>query len=132
MRRAPLAFVAAGILAGLAPPALAQAAASDSGDVRCMLVLQTVAKDPKQREAAAKGIYFYTGRLSAHGPLARVTPLMVAEAKKMNTPAIIQGELTRCGGELSRKTSELQEVSQRLQKELGPPPAASAAPVAKQ
>lgn len=131
MRLALLAFVAAGLLAGLAPPAFAQSAASDSADVRCLMVLQAVAKDPAQREAAARGVYYYSGRLSARGPLARIEATMIAEGKKMNAPAIVQGELTRCGGELSQKTSELQAISQRLQKTFGPPPAATGAPVAK-
>jgi hypothetical protein len=132
MRHAALAFVAATLLAGLAPPAFAQAPAGDTADVRCLLVLQAVGNDPKQREAAARGIYYYLGKLSARGPVGRAESLMVAEGKKMNAAPIVQGELSRCGGELSQKTSELQAVNQRLQKAFGPPTAApAAAPPAK-
>lgn len=130
MRHAALAIAVATALAGLAPPAFAQATANDTADVRCLLVLQAVGNDPKQREAAARGVYYYAGKLSARGAIARIAPVMVAEGKKMNAPQIVQGELTRCGGELSQRTSELQAVNQSLQKAFGAPPAAKAAPPA--
>lgn len=131
MRHAAFALAAAAILAGLAPAAFAQAPAPDTADVRCLMVLQVVGKDPKQREAAARGVYYYIGRLSARGPLARVETVMLAEGKKMNTPQVVQAELGRCGAELSQRTSELQAINQRLQKAFGPPPAAPAASPAK-
>lgn len=131
MRHVALAFAAAAVLAGLAPPAFAQANAADVADVRCLLVLQAVGNDPKQREAAGRGVFYYIGKLSARGPIGRVEPLMVAEGKKMNAPQIVQGELSRCGGELSQKSSELQAVNQRLQKAFGPPAGAPAATPAK-
>jgi len=131
MRHVALACAAAAIVAGLAPPAFAQAPAADSADVRCLLVLQAVGNDPKQRDAAARGIYYYVGKLSARGPIARVEQTMVTEGKKMNAAAIVQAELSRCGGELTQKTGELQAVNQRLQKAFGPPRAPAAPPPAK-
>lgn len=126
MRHAALAIAAAAaaVLTGAASPAFAQAA-GDTPDVRCLMVLQVVGRDPNQRDQAARGVFFYIGRLGAKGPLARIEPLMVAESKKMNTPQILQAELSRCGAELNQRGNELQALNQKLQKELGPPPAAA-------
>lgn len=132
MRHAALVFAAAAVLGGLAPPAFAQASGGDAPDVRCLMVLQVIGRDPKQRDQAARGVFFYLGRLGARGPLSRVEPVVLAEGKKMNTPQILQSELARCGAELNQRGKELEALNQRLQKEFGPPPgAAKAAPPAK-
>lgn len=125
MRHAVLAFTAAATLAGLASPAFAQAAA-DTADVRCVMVLQAVSRDPNQRENAAKGVYFYMGKLGSRGALSRVEAVMMAEGPKISTPQAAQTELTRCGNELSQRSNELQAVNQRLAAKFGPPPAAPA------
>lgn len=122
MRYAALA-VAAAAMAAPAAPAMAQAG-TDAGDVRCVMVLQTVSRDPNQRDQAARGIFYYLGRITARGPVARVESIMVAESKKMGTPQILQAELTRCAGELNQRGNELQAVNQRLQKQFGSPAAA--------
>ncbi len=129
MRPFALALAAGAMLAGLAPTAFAQAPASDAGDVRCLMVLQAVGNDPKQRDAAARGVYYYLGRLSARGPVARLEASMLAEGRKMNAPAAVQAELSRCGAELNQRTGELQAINQRLQKQFAPP--AKGAPPAK-
>jgi hypothetical protein len=125
MRHAALALAAAATLGGLASPSLAQAPA-DSADVRCTMVLQAVSRDPKQREQAARGIYYYMGKLAARGSLARTEAIMIAEGKKMQGAQQLQAELGRCGAELSQRSNELMAVNQRLQKQFGPPPAAPA------
>lgn len=126
MRHAVLALTAAAILAGSASPALAQAAA-DTADVRCVMVLQAVARDPNQRDSAARGVYFYLGKLATRGPISRVEPVMLAEGRKMNSAPVVQAELGRCGGELSARSGELQAANQKLAKQLEPPPAAAPA-----
>ena len=118
MRIVVLALAAA--LAAPAAPAFAQAP-DDRGDVRCLLVLQAIGRDPKQKENAGRGVYFYMGRLSARGALARTEPIMLAEAKALSTPALLQAELTRCGAELTKRTAEMQAVNQRLAKLAQPP-----------
>ena len=128
MRYAALAFMAAAVLTGAASPALAQSAA-DAADVRCMMVLQALSRDPAQREQAGRGLFYYIGRVTARGPLARIEPMMIAEGKKMSTPQQIKTELARCGAELNQNGGELQAINQRLQKQFGPPP--GAAPPAK-
>lgn len=121
MRIATLALVAA--LAAPAVPALAQTP-DDRADVRCMLVLQAVARDPAQQQNAARGVYYYMGRLAARGGIVRVEPTIAAEARALSAaPAQMQTELGRCGGELTKRTGELQAAMQRLQAQA-PKPAA--------
>lgn len=125
MRIAILALAA--VLAVPAAPAFAQSA-DDRGDVRCLLVLQAVGRDPKQQENAARGVYYYMGRLAARGGIVRIEPLMVAEAKALSTtPGQLQAELTRCGAELGKRTAEMQAANKRLQAQAPRPPAKPAA-----
>lgn len=126
MRQAVLAITAAAAVCGPATPAFAQAAAADTADTRCIMVLQAVSRDPAQRDNAVRGVYYYMGRLATRGSLARVEAVMVSEGKKMNSPQLVQAELTRCGGELSTRSAELQAVNERLAKQFGPPPTAPA------
>jgi hypothetical protein len=128
MRPWILAISAVAIMAGATQPAAAQAVGNDLTDSKCILVLQAVGQDPKQRDQAARGIFFYLGRLSARGPLARLEPILVAEGKKLNTPQLLQAELARCGGELNQRSGELQAINKNLQKQFG---AAAAPPVKK-
>lgn len=130
MRHAVLALTAAALLSGAAAPALAQAPPADVNDTRCLMVLQVIGRDPNQRDQAARGVFFYVGRLGARGPLSRIEPIMVAESKKMGTPQLLQAELTRCSAELNQRGGELQAINQKLAKDLGPPPAAAPAPKA--
>ncbi|RAK68862.1 hypothetical protein DJ019_02275 [Phenylobacterium kunshanense] len=89
------------------------------------MVLQVVARDPKQAEQASKGMFYYLGRLTARGPTARIEGLMKAEATRLQ-PKQAQAELQRCGSELSARTKEYQAVGQRLAAAARPPAAAPA------
>lgn len=130
MRLAAPILAAAVALTG-APPALAQTATADQADARCLMVLQFVARDPKQQDQAAKGMLYYLGRLSTRGSIARVEAIMKAEAPKM-AAAQAQAELVRCSGELNTRTKEYQAVAQRLAAAArATAPAAPAAPVKK-
>jgi hypothetical protein len=130
MRPAALILALAATLAG-AGSASAQAMTPDQSDVRCLMVLQVVGRDPKQAEQAARGIYFYLGRLTARGSTARIEGLLKAEAPKLQ-PQQAQTELARCGTELNGRTKELQAVNERLAAQFGAPagkaPAFRAAP----
>ncbi|TAJ73181.1 MAG: hypothetical protein EPO51_05965 [Phenylobacterium sp.] len=125
MRYAALALAAA-VLAGATSPAAAQSA-GDVADTRCIMVLQAVSRDPAQRESAARGVFYYMGRVASRGPLPRIEAIMAAQGKTMNTPQAVQAELTRCGAELSQRGAEIQAVNQNLVKRFGPPPAAAPA-----
>ncbi|MFZ5721866.1 MAG: hypothetical protein ACOY5Y_20615 [Pseudomonadota bacterium] len=113
-----LALIAiAGAVAAWAPPAVAQTPA-DRGDVRCLLVLQAVGRDPNQRDQAVQGIYYFLGKLNARGGLTRVEPLVLSEARSL-TAQQAQSELARCGGELNKQNGDLQAMNQRLQAAAG-------------
>ena len=120
MRAAALTLALAASLAGGVGSAAAQALTPDQSDVRCLMVLQVVGRDPKQAEQAARGIYFYLGRISSRGPTARLEGLLKAEAPKL-APQQAQTELARCGTELNNRTKELQAVNQRLAAQFAPP-----------
>lgn len=119
MRLAMLAF--AGAIAAAAPPAAAQTPA-DRADVRCLLVLQAVSRDPEQREKAAQGIFYYLGKFQVRGGVTRLEPMILAEAKAL-TPQQAQTELARCGAELHKQTQDLQAANKRVQAAASPPPA---------
>lgn len=110
MRYAAL-ILAAGL--ALAGPVAAQPLTADQADVRCLMVMQVVARDPKNADQGAKGALFYLGRLSARGSTARIEAIIRTEAPKMPAQQA-QVELTRCGAELNAKGKELQAVNQRL------------------
>ena len=116
----------AGAIALTGAPAMAQALTPDQADVRCLMVMQVVARDPKNADQGAKGALFYLGRLTARGPIARIEAIIRAEAPKMPSQQA-QVELARCGNELNAKGKELQVVNQRLAASVkpaaAPPPA---------
>ncbi|PZQ59469.1 MAG: hypothetical protein DI570_15960 [Phenylobacterium zucineum] len=125
MRNAMLTLAAAVALTAMAPAAMAQPVSADQSDARCLMVLQFIARDPQQSEQAAKGIYYYLGRLSSRGPVARIEALMKAEAPKMQQQ-LAQTELARCGAELNNRTKEFQAVNQKLAATFAPKGAAPA------
>jgi len=104
-------------LAVSATPSAAQPV-SDRNDVRCLLVLQAVSRDPKQKEAAARGVYFFMGKIEARGGVTRIEPMLLAEGKSLSTGQQIQAELARCGAELTKSTQNLQAANQRLAKTI--------------
>lgn len=113
MRTAVLALAGAALLGAAAQPAAAQVAA-DKSDVRCLLVLKLAERDPKAKEQAGRGAYYYMGRLAARGPVARIEPLMVGEGRSITSAAQAQAELTRCAAELNQNQAQFNAVSQRV------------------
>ncbi len=101
-------------LAATASPAIAQTAA-DRADSRCIMMFSVAAQDPKNREAAKTGSFYFLGRLNARGMTGKLGPIMVAEAKTLTTPAQAQVELTRCGNELNARVPELSAAMGQLQ-----------------
>ena len=75
MRYAAPILAAAIALTGVGP-AMAQALTPDQADVRCLMVLQFISRDPKQQVQAARGILVCLGRLSSRGPTARIEAVM--------------------------------------------------------
>lgn len=123
MRRLMLALAAATAFA--APPAMAQSAA-DAADVRCILSLQAVAADPKQRDQAVRGVYYFLGKVSSRGAVTRLQTLLLNEGRNLNSAPKVQAELARCGAELNGSTQGLQTINRRAAAAAG-----AAAPPAK-
>jgi len=88
MRRAVIALAA--LSAAVLPGASHAQTAGDKADARCILVLNLAAaqsaQNPQQREKASQGVYFYTGKLNAHGASPRLGAIMIGEAKAITTP----------------------------------------------
>ena len=123
MRSAPIA-IAAAMLAAIPAPVAAQTAV-DRADARCVLVLQVAARDPKQKEAAGQGTFFFTGRLTGRGAAgAKLDAILLAAGKEITQPAQVQTELNRCGAELTKASSDLRAAFQRLQQATRPTPPA--------
>jgi hypothetical protein len=125
MRSLTLALIAAVALAGAATRSVAQTTPADRADARCLLVLEALARDPRNKEAAGKGVFYYLGRLQARGLAARLGPLFREEAKAMPTPQQAQAEAKRCTTELTARSNELRSVFQALaaaQPAAAPPP----------
>lgn len=104
-----LATLAAGVA-----PAAAQTAL-DKADARCILMLSVAAQDPKNREAAKSGSFFFLGRLNARAMSGKLGPLMVAETRSITTPAQAQAELARCGNELNARLPEMSAALGQVQ-----------------
>ena len=113
MRPVVLALATVAMLVSLSGGATAQSAGSDPADVRCLIVLQLVSRDPQQADRANRGIYFYLGKVSARGPLERLEPVMKAEAAKLQQPNAEQ-ELQRCSTELNGRSQEYRAITERL------------------
>jgi hypothetical protein len=87
-------------------PATAQSA-TDRADARCILMLILAARNPAQKEAAGRGQFYYAGRVAARSATTKLGPVLVAEAKLLNTPQKIQAELARCNAELTAASASL-------------------------
>ena len=115
MRRTLTGLIAAAALTALAPAAVAQTPV-DRGDARCILVLTLAAsQNDKIKDTAVRGTFFYLGRLNARGQSGKMGPLMIAEAKAINSPQMADGELKRCITELSTRASDLRTGMAQMQ-----------------
>lgn len=120
MRRvACLLALTAGVAAAAGPVAAQAPLTADQADVRCLMVMQVVARDPKVKEQGTKGVIFYTGRLSGRGAMSRIEAIIKAEAAKMS-PQQAKAELQRCSNDLNARGQELNAVNQRLAASVRP------------
>ena len=122
MRPALIATLAVATLT-TAPTQVSAQTAVDRADARCILVLQIAARDPKQKDAASRGTFYFMGRLNARGADARMESILLAAGQEIKQPAQVQSELNRCGAELTKASSGLQASFQRLQQAIRPTPA---------
>ncbi|MBW8814557.1 MAG: hypothetical protein JF588_14120 [Caulobacterales bacterium] len=136
MRTVVLALVGASLLgagaAQAAPTAAnptARASAAAAADGRCILVMNLLARDPKNRDAATRGTFYYLGRLAARSQTGDLTAILVASGKSLSGQAQLQSELKRCGGDLNASGGKLGAAFQQLQ-QMGPAAPAGPAPAA--
>jgi hypothetical protein len=115
MRPTLTALIAAATLTALAPAAVAQTA-TDKADARCILVMTVAAsQNEKIKDTAVRGTFFYLGRLNARGQSAKLGPVMVAEAKAINSPQVANDELKRCVTELGARAGDLRSGMAQMQ-----------------
>ncbi len=119
MRCKALGLIAA--LSAAAPAATAQTP-TDRADVRCVLVLTAAASDPKSRDSAMRGNFYYLGRLEGRGAATRLDALILAESRAITSPQAAQTELQRCIGELNARGAAFQATLQRVGRQARPPP----------
>lgn len=118
MRGTAIAIIGALALTAAAQTANAQSA-GDKADARCILALQLAIRDPKFKEAAVQGSFYYMGRMVAHGLSGKLEPLLQGE-RKMITAETVQSELTRCGTELTASTNEFRAAFTKMQSDTAP------------
>src|SRR4051795_1517953 len=115
MRSTLTALIGAAALTAVAPAAVAQTVA-DKADARCILVMTLAAsQNEKIKDTAVRGTFFYLGRLTARGQSAKLGPVMVAEAKTINSPQMADSELKRCITELSARAGDLRTGMAQMQ-----------------
>jgi hypothetical protein len=115
------------------PPATVAATgeAATTTDLRCLMVSAMLAQgdDPALKDIGTLSLYYFWGRLEGRVSPVDVASRLIDQAKTM-TPDDLKTEARNCA-DLSRKASQnLSDISDALQKALGPPPAAPSAPEA--
>jgi hypothetical protein len=118
--RAALIALAAAVALTSAGPAPAQTPA-ERADARCILLLSVAARDPKNREKATQGAFYYLGKLAARGQGPRLEGLLGQEARAPMQAQQAQAELTRCGQELSTSNAQLGGAFRSLQASAAAP-----------
>ena len=125
MRVLLMALIGAASLLSTTAPAYAQTIA-DKADARCVIALTFAGRDPKDAPKAQQGIFYFLGKMEGRGATPRLEGLMLSESKTLNTGPLVQTELTRCGGELTRRATALGAMFQRLQATRPSPPTGAA------
>jgi hypothetical protein len=128
------AAVALGALPAAAAPTKPPATAAASGeatttDLRCLMVSAMLAQgdDPDLKDVGTLSLYYFWGRLEGHVAVADVAQRLIDEAKTM-TPEELKAQAKNCAALSTKAGQNLSDISDSLQKSLGPPPAPPAAP----
>jgi hypothetical protein len=94
-------------LAGIAIPAFAQ---SVPDDVRCLALSNAFAKSAKEepaRQAATRALFFYLGRLDAHGDRPAVRSAM--QNSKID-PKVAGAQMTACSNRFANAAREMESL----------------------
>jgi hypothetical protein len=120
-----------GATAAAKPAAAAAAAAPKAGspttadDVRCLLTMTVIGRDPQRQQAALIGVYFFAGRLAARAPGIDLPAAIKAEETKL-PPQQLPAEAQRCGPMVEAAMHSMQVAF--APPPGGRPPAAPGAP----
>jgi hypothetical protein len=117
------------------PPATVAASgeATTTTDLRCLFVSGALAQsdDPDLKNIGTLSLFYFWGRIEGRMPADEVAARLIDEARKM-TPDEIKAQAQTCANLSKAASQALSDISDTLQKALGPPPAAppAAAPAA--
>ena len=135
--RPALLFAAAALALGALQAAPSSAGAAPAPpdatttDLRCLMVSAMLAQgdDPDLKDIGTLSLYYFWGRLEGHVPAADVAQRLIDQAKAM-TPDDLKAQARSCA-DMSRQASQtLSDISDALQKSLGPPPQTTPTPTA--
>jgi hypothetical protein len=137
MRLAPFLAVALalGALPAAASPTRPRATVAVTGeatttiDLRCLMVSAMLAQgdDPDLKDIGTLSLYYFWGRLEGHVPVADVAQRLIDQAKTM-TPEELKAQAQNCAALSTKASQNLSDISDALQKSLGPPPATPTPP----
>ena len=122
----PALILAAALALGALPAAAAPAAADPTTtDLRCLFVSGALAQsdDPDLKNIGTLSLFYFWGRIEGRMPAAQIAPRLIAEAKTM-TPDDVKAQAQVCANMSKAAIQSLSDISDALQKSLGPPPAA--------
>lgn len=92
----------------------AKASAAAAADGRCILVLNVVARDPKNREGAFRAQTYFLGKFAGRGQLNDLPAILLASSKGLSSQAQLQSELKRCGAEMNASGVKLGQAFQQI------------------
>ena len=134
----PALLLAAAVALGAVPAAAsptrppvtgaASGEATTTTNLRCLFVSGALAQsdDPELKNIGTLSLFYFWGRIEGRMPAGDVAPRLIDEARKM-TPDEVKAQAQTCAS-MSRAASQtLSDISDALQKALGPPPAAAPA-----
>ena len=120
--------LAALLLIGTGSGATAQPAHNPvTEDVRCMLAMGAIASNPKARQAATLGVYYFEGRISARAPGINLPAAMKAEVAQINGKEM-QNEARRCSALVNQAAQTMQAVQAAFSKPVTVPAAPAPPP----
>jgi hypothetical protein len=98
------------LAAAFAAPAAGQSADPTRDDLRCVIAVGMFAaqarNDADTKLGAAAGLGFFIGRIKGREPGIDLKARVLAEANRLKTPADLQPDLARCGGEMQAISNE--------------------------
>jgi uncharacterized protein YggE len=98
--------------------------ATTTTDLRCLFVSGALAQsdDPELKNIGTLSLFYFWGRIEGRLPTGEIAQRLIEEARKM-TPEDVKGQAQTCANMSRAASQNLSDISDALQKSLGPPPA---------